>query len=316
MRRSAKVAIGLVLGVVLVGLVLVKGLSRLAAGREEREAPEAALLAAADYAKSGVRDGAVAPPPPAGAAGGSAVRTVALRQISRKLVRTVELGLEVKATSEAAEELRQVAARLGGYVGNVNAWRVDGLMRYTMTLRVPTERLDEALAAAKKLAWRIDREQQTVEDVTDQYIDLDARMKTLRGTEDELLALLAESRRRKSEVDDIMKVYERLTEIRSQIEEIQGKLVALEKLAALSTLNVTLTPTEGSRPVAPPGWHPGDIVRSDARSLVGILQGLGNLAIWLVVVALPVIALLLIFVLPASWLVRRLRRRRSAVAAP
>jgi len=174
--------------------------------------------------------------------------------------------------------------------------------------------IDIALAAVKRLAARIDGERQSVEDATDRYVDLEARLKTLRGTEDELRALLAESRRRESKVDDIMTVYQRLTEIRSQIEEIQGKLAAIEQLAALSTLNVTLYPTEAARPVSPDGWNPGDTVRTSARSLVVVLHFLGDLAIWLLVVALPVTAILFAVALAGRWSLRRLRRGRPVAA--
>jgi hypothetical protein len=322
MRVRGRVALAAGLCVVLAGLLALAGLRRQEVHRyatEEAWTGRLTSLLNAVPAASEARDG-MAPRPAAGgvsAAGGpSAVRTVALAEVSRKLVRTADLDIAVKATSAAADELRQVAGALGGYVGNLGASRAGGVLRYSLTLRVPTARFDDALAAVKKLAVRIDREQQSVEDATDRYIDLDARLKSLRGTEDELRALLAESRRRESSVEDIMKVHEKLTEIRSQVEEVEGKLVAIDKLVALSTLNVTLSPTEGARPVSPEGWNPGDSLRSSVRSLVAILHAVTDLAIWLVVVALPVVALLFAVALAGRSVLRRLRRARAVASGP
>ncbi|HVT17078.1 MAG TPA: DUF4349 domain-containing protein [Thermoanaerobaculia bacterium] len=225
--------------------------------------------------------------------------------LSRKLLRTVDLQITVKATTEAAESLQRLAVRLGGYVGSVDGERAQDLMRYTITLRIPSERLDEAVAEAKRLAVRVEREQQKTEDVTDKYIDLDAHLRTLLDTEKELRGLLAESRRRQAKVEDIMAVYNQLTEIRTQIESIQGQLVALDKLAAFSTLDVTLLPAEAARPVVAQGWHPLDTVRRSARALIELMRDLADRAIFAAVFLLPILLLCLLLV----WLLRRALRR-------
>lgn len=244
------------------------------------------------------------------AAGGSAGRG----ELARRLVRTVDLELTVRRTTEAAQELERLAARLGGYVANVDGSRQDDLMRWSLSLRVPPERLDEALAAAKAMAVRVDREQQKVEDVTDQYVDLDARLRTLTATEAELRGLLAESRQRQRKVEDIMAVYTELTEIRSQIERIQGQLLSLQKLVAFSTLNIGLNPVASARPLAAEGWQPGDTARGSARTLIGILHALGDFVIFAVIVLLPV-GLILVLVV---WSIRRLWRlaRGPRTASP
>jgi len=225
--------------------------------------------------------------------------------MARRLVRTVDLDLAVRHTTETAQELERLAERLGGYVANVDGQRQEELMHWSLSLRLPPERLDEALAAAKAMAVRVDREQQKVEDVTDQYVDLDARLRTLTATEAELRGLLAESRQRQRKVEDIMAVYTELTEIRSQIERIQGQLLALQKLIAFSTLNIGLNPLASARPLAAEGWQPGDTARGSARTLISILHGLGDFAIFAVIVLLPVGLILVL----AVWLIRRLWRR-------
>lgn len=272
------------------------------------EAPSAAFRA---EAPSPTRDAAEqgAAPQAAPAKTPAANRAPA---IPRKLIRTFDLQLEVRDTQAAAAEVQALAARLGGFVAEASGQRRGEVFYYTLTLRVPVERVDEALAAIRALAVRIDGEQQQVQDVTDQYIDLDARMRTLEATEAELRALLAESRQRGRKVTEIMEVYRELVEIRSQIEQIRTQLNSFDKLAALSTIKLTLVPTEAAKPVVPTDeWRPGDTVRSSARALIGFLRWLLDFLIFAVIVLLPVLLVIGVVLWALIRLWRRVRRKPS-----
>lgn len=229
----------------------------------------------------------------------------------RKLIRTVELEAVVAEVDSASDRAQALAKRLGGYVAHVDIQSTEGERRARLTLRVPVERLDEALAELRRLAVRIEREQQGVQDVTEQWVDLDARLRTLRATETELRALLAESRRRGHKLEDIMAVYRELTEIRSRIEQIEGQLKSLDQLASLATIQVGLQPDESGRPVAGTGWRPGDTVLASLRALVAGLKGIGDALIVVIIVGLPILAVLGI---PALLVRRWLRRRRLRAA--
>lgn len=240
-----------------------------------------------------------------GQAGAPAPSRTVPASMTRKLVRTVSLDLEVKSTEDAAAAAQALASRVGGYVGSVEAQRREGVLYYRITLRVPVEQLDAALAEIKKMAVRVNHESQSVQDVTTEYVDLDARIRTLQATERELQALLAESRQRGSKVEDIMAVYRELTGIRSQIEQIQAQLKNLEQLAALSTINLTLNPVETAKPVAANEWNPGGTFRMSLRTLVTLLRAAGDFAIFAGVVLLPLgLAVWLVV-----WLVKKARRR-------
>ena len=231
----------------------------------------------------------------------------------RKLIRTVDLALVVRDTEAAARRVEALASSLGGFVSDVNAQRSENLLEYQMTLRVPAERLNEALDALRKLAVRVDGERLATEDVTDKYIDLDARIRTLKATEEELRELLAESRERQRKVEDIMSIYRELTEIRAQIEQIQGQLNAFDRLVALSTVRLTLRSDVATAPVVRDEWRPVATVRGSARVLVEILKGLANVLIFLLVVVLPLVLLIGVPV----WLLRRyLKRRRPPEGTP
>ncbi|HYN22727.1 MAG TPA: DUF4349 domain-containing protein, partial [Thermoanaerobaculia bacterium] len=192
--------------IVLISLfVLLGGCAKREAAFEDAEAPVAAR---AEAPPQPVAQSQVAAPTPPAAA-------------SRKLIRRLDLQLVVRDTEAAAKQLQALANSLGGFVSDVNASRVEGVLHYQMTLRVPTERLDRAREEIRQIALRVEREQMSTEDVTDQYVDLEARLRSLNATEAELRELLAESRERARKVEDVMAIYRELTGVRTQIEQIQ-----------------------------------------------------------------------------------------------
>lgn len=226
----------------------------------------------------------------------------------RKLIKTVGLRLEVKDTTAAAEAIKQLTTSLGGYVSSLSAHKAGELLYYQIAIRVPVEQLESAVGQMKTLASEVEGETVQTQDVTDQFVDLEARLKALKATEEELLALLAESRKRNQSAKDIMAIYEELTGIRTRIEQIQGQLRLLDNQASLSTINIELIPTEAAKPIVVRGWSPMDAVRASTRTLVRTLQSLADFAIGAIIVLLP---LALILGVPIVLLVRALRRRRA-----
>jgi hypothetical protein len=228
---------------------------------------------------------------------------------SRKLIRRLDLQVVARDTEPTARRLQELAVSLGGFVSDFNASRVEGVMHYQMTLRVPADRLDRAREEIRRLVLRVEHEQMSTEDVTDQYVDLDARMRSLLTTEAELRELLAESRERARKVGDVMEIYRELTGVRTQIEQIQGQLNTLQNLVGFSTIQLTLMPDAVGKPIVAEGWRPSDTVRNAFRNLVELLQGIADLLIVLVVLGLPVALVILVPVL----LLRKAWKRWSRV---
>ena len=223
----------------------------------------------------------------------------------RRLIRIVDLELAVDDTEATAGRIRDLATSLGGYVGSTDARRRQGILSYSMTIHVPADELESAIARIKELASIVDREHLRTEDVTDRIIDLDARLRTLRATETELQALLEDSRASQHGLEDIMAVYRELTRIRSEIEQFLGQLESLEERVSLSTINLVLRPTEAARAVVAERWSPTDLARNSARSLISVLQALAGFAIFFVIVVLPVTVVVAIPV----WGIARLWQR-------
>ncbi len=294
----------LILGTLLVGCGQLRPTPPKAASRAPEKKVVATQVVERPAAKGAIPAEAPAPP------GEEAALQVAFAE--RKVIRTADLAIVVENTQAAMARLRAIAITYGGYVAQANIWQVkDNLLRGTVTLRVDASRFDEALDRIREIALEVQRENIGSQDVTEEYVDLQARLRNLEATEQELLALLKEVRERTHSADEVLQVYRELTRIREEIERIKGRMQYLEHRVELATITVELIPKE-EKPIVEPGWHPGQTLRSALRALANAAQALVSAAIWLVVFVLP---LLLAIGVPLGLIalgVRRWWRRRPA----
>jgi len=232
----------------------------------------------------------------------------------RMLIRTAQLSITVKDTVEAVQGAKAVVEGLGGYVTSSQVYKQGERLYATMVLRVPAERFDDALAQIKALAVEVERESTQGEDVTEEYVDLQARLRNLELTEKELQQLLTEVRERTQKAEDVLAVYRELTEIRGQIEQLKGRMQYLERRGGFATLELSIAPPVLSTPAVEPGWEPLVTLREASRSLVKALQWLVDAVIWLVVFVLPILILVAAPVALLVFLIRTLVRRRKGRA--
>jgi len=238
--------------------------------------------------------------------------------VERKIIYTVGLDLIVEDTEVAFKEVQRLAEEMGGFVANSNMWRQDEHPRGSLTVRVPADALEDALESFRALAVDVEGQQVDSQDVTEEYVDLEARLENEQRTERELQELL-ESRSALGKTSDILEVHRELNQVRGQIEQIQGRMTYLENLSAMATVHISLTPDELVQPVVVAGWRPQGTARKAIRMLLNTLQFLADAAITfflyilpvLIVIAIPIVGLYLI----VRALVRRSRRRRSAKSA-
>lgn len=230
--------------------------------------------------------------------------------LGRKVIRTAELELEVDDTAAAVERITALVERAGGFVARADLARHGGdELVGTMTLRVPTDRLGSTLTDLEKLATEVLAKRLGSDDVTEEYSDIEAQLRNLRALESELLDLLAEIRGQSDSADEILRVFERIRQVRDEIERLQGRQQVLDDLVDLATIELTLTPSSDALPLADEGWSPGGVARDAIRTTVGALQSLADVAIWLVLTALPILLVLAAPVGLALYATRRWRHR-------
>ncbi len=224
----------------------------------------------------------------------------------RLVIKSADLQLQVTSARDAEANVRALAGRLGGYVVKVETSGADEYMTSRVTLRVPAERFDDALAGVQGLAQKVLSRTVSGDDVTEEFVDLQSRLKNLEATRDRLLTFLDKA----TDVEDALKVNESLSQIQGQIEQLQGRKQFLQQSAALSTITVYLTPVPVTPLVAEDSWQPINVARGALRELIEFGQGLANIAI----VTLVWVPVWLPLVLAGVWLWRRLRRPRVPAA--
>jgi hypothetical protein len=205
------------------------------------------------------------------------------------------------------QQVRALALDLDGYTVNLESWLLDDQLHARLTIRVPAGSFEEAMGKLRDLAVEVDRESSNSEDVTDQYIDLESRLRHLEAKEEQLLEFMAEA----EDTEAVLAVYEHLSATQAEIEQVKGRMRYLDQLSAMATITVELYPEEAEPQVVEEGWKPGRTLRRAARALVSALEALGNAIIWFGIYVLPILVVVALPIVLLLWLLRRRKGRRA-----
>jgi acetolactate synthase small subunit len=233
----------------------------------------------------------------------------------RMVIYTLNMELVVEDTAGTLAQIESLAKETGGFVSDSNSWKEEGQLRARITIRVPADKLDQALAQIRDLAADVQSEVRDSEDVTEEFTDLEARLRNLRKTEEELLELLETRQEETGDTEAILEVHRYLTDIRGQIEQIQGRMNYLSNLSAMATIHVSLTPDVLAQPVVVGKWRPQGTALRAIQALINTLKVLVDAFIWIVIYVVPV---LIVILLPLFLVVRaiiRWRRKRRPPSA-
>lgn len=235
----------------------------------------------------------------------------------RIVIKNANLSIVVDKPFDALDNIISMASEMGGYVVNSRTYKTtseDGVEvpEAEITIRVPSEKLDEALNRVRKLVKDTNKdirsENITGQDITLEYIDLQTRLSTYEQTEKQLLRLQETA----TKTEDVLNILTRLNDIRQQIESIKGQIKYYDESSKLSALYVRLIAAEGINPITIGGWQPLGVARDALQALIAIGQFLVNALIVIVIVVLPIF---LVFYLPGRWIYRKIRQRTPARSA-
>ena len=232
-------------------------------------------------------------------------------QSVRKIMRKATLSLEVRSVGAAHARAVAIAEERGGHVltsSRVES-RGDGAAdeASSLVLRVPGDKLTGALVELRRLAAGSVSEQIGSEDVTDEFVDTESRLRNHKRLEEQLLELLKTA----TSIEGALKVHQELASVRGEIERLEGRRQFLERETTWATINLTLS----ELPVA--AVSDGFVAASFARAkhdAVEVGQGIITAGIRLTGVLLPVLVLLGLPALASIWLLTRLLRRRHRVS--
>ena len=210
----------------------------------------------------------------------------------RMVMQESSLSLLVKNVVSTKDAVLAETTRVGGFMVNTYINNPQDAATANITVRIPSKRLDEALNAFRGMAIRVTSENLQGTDVTDQYIDIEAQLKTLQSTKAKFESILEKA----TEIDDILRVQREIINLQSQIDSLKGQQMYLEKNVEMARITVYLSTDELSLPYAPDQlWRPELVFKQAVRSVVGTLRNIGSMLIWIGVYSVIWVPLLVIF---------------------
>jgi hypothetical protein len=224
----------------------------------------------------------------------------------RKVIRNAELTIELESPVEAQRNLASIAESHGGFVVTSESRQDErvrgsrGLQIVSVEMRVPSAQFDSVINAVRGVGGRVRQEKVSGRDVTEEFIDLEARLRAQRALETQILEIMKRAQR----VSDALEVNAQLAQVRGEIERLEGRRRFLENQSSLSTIKITLQPPAPLVSAETTGFFAG--VRRAFGEGLDFAASIVLAVVRVTVTLIPVAALLL---LPAALAWRFARRR-------
>ena len=226
----------------------------------------------------------------------------------RNLILTAKIDMRSKDPWVTADRAQAIASALGGDVLNLSQSGNSDTRSASLTIRVPSSRFADALQQLKSLEGEVQTSGVSAQDVTDQFVDLQARLTAKQAEEQRYLAIL----NRANTIDEILKVDGSLGNVRTQIEQLTAQINSIKQRTDFSTISMSISTLS-----ALPGdttskvWDPAKTVGRALAALGAMMQVFADAVIWLIVFGwLPLVAF------AAAMIVAARMRRPTAPTAP
>jgi hypothetical protein len=247
-----------------------------------------------------------------GAASSEAAPTIpaaaAFQQASRRIIYDAEITVIVTDFSAAEQGIARLVKDHGGYLADVAIDRASGEWRSGhWVARIPVDRFDSFLEEVADLGVPTSR-RQNAQDVTEEYVDLEARIANAKRLEERILSLLNQST---GEIKDVIEVEHELSRIRGEVEQMQGRLKYLTNRTDMTTVTITAREERDYVPPQAPTLS-GRATTAWSDSLLALKNVGADLLVSLIYAA-PWLAVLTVILLPLVWIARLLYKRRQTI---
>jgi hypothetical protein len=233
----------------------------------------------------------------------------------RLVIENADLAIVVKDPKARMAEINALANELGGYVVSSNLYQSftnfgKEVPEATIVIRVPSERLDQALDRIKEGAVDIQYENRSGQDVTNIYIDLQAQLKAKQAAETKLLEIMDQATR----AEDVLAIYLQVQQVQTEIEQLKGQIQYYDESVATSAISVRLIAEESTQPIEIGPWTPQGAAREAIEDLIRFVQNFVDFLIRFALLVLPSLVLiaipLFLVYLAGRAIYRRSRRSR------
>lgn len=226
--------------------------------------------------------------------------------VERKIIKDAELTLEVPSPTDAQHKVTSIAEAHSGFVVTSESKQrpagdeTQRLLDITLVLRVPSAQFGTVLDQVRTISNVVSQEKQTGQDVTEEFVDLEARIRTQKALETQFLEIMKQAHK----VEDALEVQRQIAEVRGEIEKLEGRKRFLENRASLSTITVNLRQTGSGIVVNTSGF--GRRIKNAVSESIDLAGAIILFLIQFVIVMIPIF---LLVILPAGLLVRYFVRR-------
>ena len=239
--------------------------------------------------------------------------------IDRLVIKNATLSIVVPDPAVSMDAVARLADEMGGWVVSSNLYKIttpEGIEtpQASISIRVPSDRLNEALTRIKGQVedpnTDVRSENVSGEDVTAQYTDLQSRKANLEQAEAALREIMASATR----TEDVLNVFNQLTQVRGEIEVLKGQIKYYEESSSYSAINVELISQASIKPITVAGWQPQGVARDALQALINAGKLIVNILIWFVILVLPILIVFYLVIRLIIWLVRKLTVRKKSPA--
>lgn len=209
--------------------------------------------------------------------------------VERIVIKNADLAIVVSDVEGRMKNIQVMAQQMGGFVVSSNLYQ-----SYTsnyvevpeaqVTIRVPSEKLEDALDQIKKDVVEVQTETVSGQDVTAEYVDLKSRLKNLEAAEAQLDEILKNA----TDTEDVVNIFNQLVYYREQIELVKGQIKYYEEAAALSAISIRIIAEETVQPLVIGKWEPKGVALEAVQDLIDFLKGFTEFLIRFVIYTLPV----------------------------
>ncbi len=263
---------------------------------------------------------ALAPMPEAAADAYSSTSAGQVAQ-ERLVIQNADLTIVVTDPKQRMKEISDLANEYGGFVVSSNMYQsyTSGgkeVPEASITIRVKAEDLDQALTRIKEGAVDIQNENRSGQDVTSQYVDLQAQLKAKQAAEEKLLEIMQQA----TKSEDVLNIYLQVQNVETEIEQLKGQIKYLQEFAALSAISVRLIAEESTQPIEVGPWKPEGAAKDAIQDLIFFSQNFVDFLIRFVLLILPALILIAIPVslvyLAGRGIYRRVRKSKVQEEKP
>lgn len=233
-------------------------------------------------------------------------------EVNRKIIRNADLTIETDLPENGIPKIAAIAETRGGFIvtsevrQQVTGGSSDAKV-VTIVARVPAPQFEIAVEEIRKIGSRVLQEKRTGRDVTEEYIDLEARVRTKKALEAQFLEIMKQAQK----VSEALEVQKQLAEVRTEIEQLEGRLRFLANQTSLSTITVTLQPPVSMVSATPRGFYSG--VKEAISNGVDIAVAI---VLFIITAMLGLLPVLLLIVLPGvlvgRFFINRYKRQRAS----